>query len=159
MIFLTLGTQLPFDRLVQALDEVAPDVQETVIAQVGYGEYKPKHFSAVDMMPPDEFERTLSEARIVVSHAGIGTLLTGLKYEKPLVVMARRADFNEHRNNHQLATVAEISQIEGVYVAENAKDIKGYLEKDELQPLRQKGMPRRDSLVHYLKQQISGENP
>jgi len=155
LIFLTLGTQLPFDRLVEALDQAAIQLGEEVVAQIGYGQYKPQNFSSVEIMSPDDFEDTLSRARVVVSHAGIGTLLTGLKYEKPLVVMARRAAFGEHRNDHQLATVEEISQIEGVYVAEDSTDIVTYVQTPDLTPLRQHGVARRDDLIQFIKQEIS----
>lgn len=155
MIFLTLGTQLPFDRLVEALDIAAASHDEDIIAQTCNGIYKPKNFSTIEIMDPATFDETLSQARIVISHAGIGTLLTGLKYQKPLVVMARLAELNEHRNDHQLATVEEIKNISGVYVAKTAEDISNYIGNPNLDPLQQQGVPRRDDLIDFLKQEIS----
>lgn len=155
MIFLTLGTQLPFDRLVKDFDQVAPEISEKIVAQIGYGNYKPKNFPTMNIMHPEEFEKNMREARVVLSHAGIGTLLNGLKYEKPLIVMARKAIYGEHRNDHQLATVAEISKIEGIYVVDSAADIINVLKKDSIKNLKKIGTPRRDELVNFLKQEIS----
>jgi UDP-N-acetylglucosamine transferase subunit ALG13 len=40
----------------------------------------------------------------IISHAGMGTIITGLIHSKPLVIMPRRYAFGEHRNEHQLGT-------------------------------------------------------
>ena len=111
MIFLTLGTQLPFDRLVKAMDEVAPGLQEAIFGQIGNARVKPANFESVDFLAPREFKQHFDAARVIVGHAGIGTILSGLKAEKPLVLMARRVAFGEHRNDHQLATVSQLSLI------------------------------------------------
>jgi UDP-N-acetylglucosamine transferase subunit ALG13 len=51
-----------------------------------------------------EFKRLIEEAQIVVSHAGIGSIISALEAAKPIVVMPRRAQLREQRNDHQVAT-------------------------------------------------------
>ena len=155
MIFLTLGTQLPFDRLVQALDEAAAGLDEEIIAQTGSGTYQPAHFQTVANLNPADFEQVLVRARIVVSHAGIGTILTGLKHQKPLVLMARRAAFGEHRNNHQLATLAEFRDVAGIHIAEDSADLARLLRDSSLACLRQESSQSREQLISFLRSELT----
>jgi len=109
MIFLTLGTQLPFDRLVAALDAwcAQSGCGGQVVAQIpdpGPGGHRPRHFTATRWMAPAEYAATARAATVIVSHAGMGTIITALDLARPLIVMPRRADLGEHRNDHQIAT-------------------------------------------------------
>ncbi len=116
-VFLTVGTQLPFDRLVAAVDAwAAENPGHDVLAQVAGGAYAPRHFGTVGTLPRDAFLRAVEAADVVVAHAGIGSLLTALDAGKPLVVMPRRADLGEHRNDHQAATAAELARFSSVSV-------------------------------------------
>ncbi|MGO4855242.1 glycosyltransferase [Phaeovulum sp. W22_SRMD_FR3] len=137
MIFLTIGTQLPFDRLTQALDEVAPQINEPIFGQIGKSaKYRPQNFDSVDLLSPEDFGTRFANARVIVGHAGIGTILSGLKSQKPLLLMARRAAFGEHRNDHQLATCAQMKRLPGLHIAETAQDIFSYLSNPALQPMQ-----------------------
>lgn len=155
MIFLTLGTQLPFDRLVEALDTAAAGLDEEIIAQTGQGSYQPASFTAVATLSPAQFEDTLARARVVVSHAGIGTILTGLKHRKPLILMARKAQFGEHRNDHQLATLRQFAAVSGIHVAENSDDLARLLRDEALAPLQPDGNAQRDSLIAFLREELA----
>ncbi|SMF57044.1 UDP-N-acetylglucosamine transferase subunit ALG13 [Alteromonadaceae bacterium Bs31] len=110
MIFLTTGTQLPFDRLVEALDRWAEVNKECpVFGQIGPGSYKPRHFTFTQWLSPSEYAEHFSKARIVVSHVGMGTIISGLEAGKPLVLMPRLASLGEHRNDHQLGSAEKFS--------------------------------------------------
>lgn len=154
MIFLTLGTQLPFDRLVTALDEVAADLDEPVFGQIGNSRIRPAHFESVDFLSPVEFKALFEAARVIVGHAGIGTILSGLKAQKPLVLMARRAALGEHRNDHQLATVAQLGRIRGIHVAKDAAGLRGFLSDSALEPMAAGASPARQALIARLRQEI-----
>lgn len=104
MILVTVGTQLPFDRLIRTVDEWAVDKGLDIFAQVGDGQYRPLHISWERSLPPDDFRQRLLRADLVVAHAGMGSILTALEHGKPIVVLPRRAALHEHRNDHQVAT-------------------------------------------------------
>ncbi len=76
MIFLTIGVQLPFDRLVQEVDAVACKLDELVFGQIGDTCYRPGNFETAGFLSPSEFAMRLGGARAIVSHAGIGTILS-----------------------------------------------------------------------------------
>jgi UDP-N-acetylglucosamine transferase subunit ALG13 len=120
VIFLTVGTQLPFDRLVRALDSWAGarghrDIFGQ-IADPGPNGYRPKNFPFTDHIPPAEFQQRYRQARLIVAHAGMGSLITAMTFGKPIVVMPRRGHLNEHRNDHQFATAERLGSRPGVAV-------------------------------------------
>lgn len=105
MIFLTVGTQLPFDRLVKAMDDWAErNPAREIFGQVGDASYLPRHFTWCKFLSPEETRTRIREASLVVAHAGIGTILSALENGKPILVLPRRAKLNEHRSEHQVAT-------------------------------------------------------
>lgn len=123
MIFLTVGTQLPFDRLVAAVDAWAGSARVPVFAQTGAGKYRPRHCEFAEYIPPALADDLFRKADLIVSHAGMGSILTALKYRKRILILPRRASLGEHRNEHQLATARWLGQRPGVFVAEEAEDI------------------------------------
>lgn len=123
MILLTVGKQLPFDRLVSAVDALAADLPEPVIAQVGHSGFQPRHLKAHAQLPATAFEELASSATLIISHAGIGSILLARRMQKPIVLMPRRADLGEHRNDHQLATAKQLEVNEGIFVAWEEKEI------------------------------------
>ncbi|MCX8998432.1 glucuronosyltransferase [Rhizobiaceae bacterium BDR2-2] len=130
MIVVTVGTQLPFDRLIKAVDDLAVKIPHKVFAQTGKGTYQPRNIEYSATVVAGEFDRMLSECRVIVAHAGIGTVIKALKYKKPIILVPRRAALNEHRNDHQMATVSKLRHRAGIYVAEDEDELFGLLTTD-----------------------------
>jgi UDP-N-acetylglucosamine transferase subunit ALG13 len=122
MVFATVGTQLPFDRLLRALDTWAGIHREVpVIAQTGQSAARYPHLQTCPHLDQQAFARTFAAAQVVVAHAGMGTILTALDLGKPLILMPRRADLGEHRNDHQRDTAAQLAQLSNVTVVETSE--------------------------------------
>lgn len=117
MIFLTVGTQLPFDRMVDVVDAWAAQNDEEVVAQVGPSGRSYKHIINYNFLDPVEFDRYFSSARLVISHAGMGSIINALSSGKPIIIVPRRAELGEHRNDHQIATAKKFAHFPGVRVA------------------------------------------
>lgn len=132
MIFLTVGWQLPFDRLVSAVDAwAAGHPEQEIFGQIlnrGAHCYVPRHFEHVAQLPPGAFAEKCQRATLLVGHAGTGTLITAMTYQKPLVMMPRRAKLGEHRNDHQLATASRFADISGVTVVEDSAELAAALD-------------------------------
>jgi len=129
VIFLTVGTQLAFDRLVKSVDqwaELNPRVQ--VCAQIGPGDYLPKHLTYSDFLKPGELRSKMEAADLIVAHAGMGTIISALQLQKPLVVLPRRAALGEHRNDHQLATARWLGEKHGIKVAWSESELADLLD-------------------------------
>lgn len=118
MIFVTVGTDAPFDRLVAAVDRWAGESGRTdVVAQIGHSKLQPRFMRSYEFLEPPEFQEHFASAEFVIAHAGMGTILSALRHEKPLVVMPRRATLGEQRNEHQLATARRLLEMGKVTVA------------------------------------------
>lgn len=103
MILVTVGMHTqPFDRLVQAADELAFGCEEEVIIQRGCATYVPENARSIDYVDEGQIHRWMAEARIVVSHGGAGVILDALLAGKPLVVVPRLREYDEHSDDHQL---------------------------------------------------------
>ena len=134
MIFVTVGTQLPFDRLISAVDEWA-GVQRgrQVFAQVGPTELEPRYIEHQSFVSPSECRERMVGAKAIVAHAGMGTILGALELGKPVLVLPRRAALGEHRNDHQLATARRFRELGKVTTAFDENELSVKL--DELDSL------------------------
>lgn len=134
MIFLTIGTHEPFDRLVRAVDDwcASRGTGAQVFGQITEpkpGAWRPQHFDWVARLSPKEYEQRFAATRLIVSHAGMGTILTALRYAKPVVIMPRRGHLHETRNDHQFTTVRMLGSRPGIHVADDEAQIGPVLDR------------------------------
>lgn len=156
MIFVTVGTQLPFPRLMNAMNDLAPGLSEPVIAQCGPISGDWPNLDLRPSLPPAQFAQTFRTARLIVGHAGIGTLLSAQQHQKPLIVLPRQHALGEHRNDHQLATARQIEAHTGVYVAWETADIARFLTATDLEPAQAGSSPAFSTLIETLTGFIDG---
>jgi beta-1,4-N-acetylglucosaminyltransferase len=103
MIYVTLGTMfLDFERLVNAMDDIARDTGEQVVIQLGMSTCRPENCAYFDFLPREEVLEIQRHARVIVGHAGIGTALDALSVGKPFITVPRLKRFKEHMNDHQI---------------------------------------------------------
>lgn len=133
MIFVTTGAQMPFDRLVRAVDGWAGGTGREAFAQIGDAGYEPRHLEWTRFLPPAEFRARLDQASAVVAHAGMGTIIRCLELGKPILVMPRRASLGETRNDHQVATAKRFRALGMVRVANDEGELLSHLDEIERQ--------------------------
>lgn len=110
MIFLTVGSQLPFDRLTAAVDGWAAGRPEAeIFGQVGDTDGPPANFASVSTMSPEEYQRRFAEADLIVGHAGMGTIIAALDLGKPMLMLPRLGRLKESRNDNQVGTARHFS--------------------------------------------------
>ena len=158
MIFVTIGTELPFDRLVRTVDQWASDEGISgIFAQIGKGGWEPKHMKYCNFLSPIEFDERFQSATLIISHAGMGTILSALYHGKPIITMPRRASFGEHRSEHQIATAKQMSERGSVNVASNEVELRKLLSnRDQLFKTRSISRFASDELISGLQRFISG---
>jgi UDP-N-acetylglucosamine transferase subunit ALG13 len=156
MIFITVGTQLNFDRLIKVLDDFYFETEQEVFAQIGPSKLEPKNIGFADFLSPKEADEMFKKASLIIAHAGMGSILTALKYEKPILVMPRKASLGEHRNEHQIATANWVKDLNGVSVADDETDLIEFLKKTD-SILSGNGISpyAEERLINYLKEQIN----
>ncbi len=129
MIFVTVGSQMPFDRLVRAVDDwVGEHGESEVFAQIGDSEYRPVNMRWTRHLDPDAFQDQVLAADVIVGHAGTGTILEALRLGKPVVVLPRRGHLMETRDDHQLATADAFASTQGIYVVDTLEDLRTRLD-------------------------------
>ncbi|MBW6391994.1 glycosyltransferase [Billgrantia antri] len=109
-LLFTAGTQFDFPRLGEVVEQVAlqrPQWQLTFQAGPGaslegLGEWP--NVLARPLFPSEEFQALFEAADLVVTHAGMGNIIACLEAGKPVMMLPRRAEFGEHRNDHQIDT-------------------------------------------------------
>ncbi len=72
---------------------------------------------------PAEFEKLVQQCDLIVSHAGIGTILTAQRTRRPIVIVPRRFENGEHRNNHQVATARNLTRSDGLLIAMDKSEL------------------------------------
>lgn len=102
-IFVTVGThEQQFDRLIKAVDKYTKQSDADVLMQIGYSTYIPKYCKWKRFLKFNEMEDNMRKADVVITHGGPSTFLQALSLGKVPIVVPRRAEFNEHINNHQV---------------------------------------------------------
>jgi len=136
MIFVTVGAQMPFDRMVRAIDAWAGrHTCNKVFAQVGRSRYKPRHVQYSSFLEPPSFRAFMKNAGYIVSHAGMGTIITAMEMRKPIIVMPRRADLGETRSDHQIDTVNRLRGFGGIHVTDDEEEMLSKLDDITARPL------------------------
>jgi UDP-N-acetylglucosamine transferase subunit ALG13 len=136
MIFASVGSMLPFDRLVMAVDAwAAANPSEEVFLQIGRGEYEPKHAPFVRMMPHTEYRRRLDDCDLFVAHVGMGSILQSLETRKQLLMLPRLAALKEHTTDHQLHTAARFRDVEGLLIVDDVAELQGAMSRLLREPL------------------------
>ena len=150
MIFVAVGSQFPFDRLVRAVDESLGrnGFPYEVFGQIGHTSFKPRHFQSVPLMPHARFMEAIEKSEGVVSHAGVGIILTCLELGVPILVMPRRAVHGEVVNDHQVGTATRLAQAGRILMARDENELIELLPElpgfaGSRRPRRAEGVPQR----------------
>lgn len=125
MILVTVGTQIPFDRLIALVDDWVSEsgTKQEVVAQVGSSDYRSKNMTVFQSVEPAQFEKYINDCDFIISHAGMGSILTALRVKIPIIIFPRKAALGEHRNDHQLATARSFANTDGVYVVHDKEEL------------------------------------
>ncbi len=125
MIFVCVGTQFPFDRLIKTIDEAAGNgfVYDKIYAQLGDTDYLPKHFEYKKFLDKNTFDKYITDASAVISHAGMGVISAALAKNKPLLIMPRQKKYGEVVNDHQTAIAREYEQMGYLLAAYNESEL------------------------------------
>ena len=130
MIFVTVGSMFPFDRLIKQMDAWAADArEEDVLAQIGSGSFQPQHMQWLRRCERTVFDHTVRQARLVVAHAGVGSIMTARSFGRPIVILPRRQHLGEHNSDHQLETVTWLRKRPGIYVAESEFELSSRIDE------------------------------
>jgi UDP-N-acetylglucosamine transferase subunit ALG13 len=115
MIFASIGSVLPFDRLIRAVDDWARDNPGVpVLCQIGDGEYEPRFADWVRQLSAGDYRTHLRHCSVFVAHVGMGSILQALEMGRPMVLMPRSARLREVTTDHQAQTAERLKDRPGL---------------------------------------------
>lgn len=128
MIFVTVsGMSLPFWRLIKKMDEIAGRIDEEVLIQGG-AEYNAVNARYVKYLRREEASDTIRDARLVIAHAGAGTLIKAIAFNTPIVIVPRLKKLKEHHSDHQLELAEKLEGREGIKVVYDVDELEASLD-------------------------------
>lgn len=104
MILVLLGTQNnSFHRLLEEIDKLIEKkvINEKVIVQAGYTKYESKNMKIFGLIPQNELNKYQKEADLIITHGGVGSIISSLKIGKKVIAIPRLHEYGEHVNDHQ----------------------------------------------------------
>ncbi|WP_340680671.1 glycosyltransferase [Paraglaciecola sp.] len=155
-LFVTTGTQFPFDRLLQPIENWAENNKKVkVVAQTCASKLTFKNIDAHEFLSPENYKSIIKNSDVIIGHAGMGTIITAHEHGLPVIIMARRFSLDEHRNDHQMATISKFRETTGVYVAEDENGLLEILNNiEQLSPCTNTPPKSRNELTDFLKSEI-----
>lgn len=132
MIFVTVGTQkFQLDRLLHKIDKLAEakSLDEEIFAQIGHSEYIPQHMQYSRFLTKEEYERHIAQCDLLITHSGVGTIISGVKKEKPVIVFPRLSKYGEHIDDHQIQIAESFCAQNYVLLAQEHDDLMSLIQK------------------------------
>ena len=159
MIFVSLGTQDKFfTRLVEKIEELKKSgkIKEEVVVQLGNTKYKSEFIKCIDFMSMEDFDKYLKNSRYLITHGGVGTILTALKYNKKVIAVPRLSKYNEHVNDHQLELIEALSLDNYILGCKTLDDLEENINKiSKFIPKKYKS--NKDNFIKLIKRLIEDE--
>ena len=126
MILVTLGTQdKSFKRLLEAVEKQIDKgtIKDKVVVQAGLTKYQSDKMEIFDFIPVSKFDDLIKSCDILITHAGVGSIITGLKNNKKVIAAARLKKYHEHTNDHQLQIVDNFAKSGYIIPLENFDEL------------------------------------
>jgi UDP-N-acetylglucosamine transferase subunit ALG13 len=131
-IMTNIGTMFSFDRLTKEIDNLGNKKDFEIFAQIGNSKYIPKNIKFVDFMTPDEFSKEAEKQDIIISHAGIGSIIELLNLNKRIILFPRLKKYGEAIDNHQLEICKAFNKKYGIEYTINEKELIRIIKKKKI---------------------------
>ena len=134
MILVTLGTQdKSFTRILDEIQKLIDNniIQDRVVVQAGFTKYKSNNMEIFDLVDREQFSDLIKECSLLITHGGVGSILTGLKNNKVVIACPRLAKYKEHLNDHQVQIVNNFSASGYILKYDDGDDLATVIEKSQ----------------------------
>ena len=113
MIFVMLGTQNnSFHRLLEEVQKNIDNgnINEEVVVQKGYTKFESKDMTLFDEISQDKFNKLIDKADLIITHGGVGSIITSITKGKKVIAVPRLQKYGEHVNDHQLDIIESFNE-------------------------------------------------
>ena len=132
MILVTLGTNdKSFERLLAEVERLIDLglIQEEVVVQAGKTIYHSEKMKIWDLLPMSEMEQLTKQCSLLITHGGVGSIISALKYGKRVIAVPRLEKYKEHVNDHQLQIIRNFGSSGCIIGTEGVEELENALEK------------------------------
>ena len=152
--FVTVGNATqPFDRLLRAISDMTVDLPAPIVVQRGSSTMSHPAWDRRDFVGMDDFERLITESRILIMHAGAGSVIHAVRAGRVPVVMPRRARYSEHVDDHQMEFAQALASTGHVMLAGEPAELRSAV-RSVLNSHR-KGAVEQTPLVEHIGQLLA----
>lgn len=130
MILVLLGTQNnSFHRLLEEIEKNIENgnIKEEVIVQAGYTKFEPrtkkKPIKIFSTIAKTELDKLIGQASLVISHGGVGSMVTANQKGKKVIAVPRYKKYHEHVNDHQVETIEIFAKRGYVMPVKNVEEL------------------------------------
>ena len=113
MILVLLGTQNnSFHRLLEEIDKLIEKkiINDEVIVQAGHTKYESKNMKILNFIPKEELDKIQEDADLIITHGGVGSIISSIKLGKKVIAVPRLNKYKEHVNDHQKDIVSVFNE-------------------------------------------------
>lgn len=132
MIFVTLGTQdKSFERLLAEVERLIDLdlIREDVVVQAGKTPYHSEKMKIFDLLTMEEMDRLTESCNLLITHGGVGSIISGLKHGKTVIAVPRLEKYKEHVNDHQTQIIRNFGSQGYIIGTEGVQGLELALEK------------------------------
>lgn len=132
MILVLLGTQNnSFHRLLEEIEKNIDNgnMKEEVVVQKGYTKFESKSMTLYNQLPLDEINNLIDKADLVITHGGVGSIITAIEKNKKVIAVPRLKKYKEHVNDHQLDIIKSFDEQEYIIGLNNVEELTEALKK------------------------------
>lgn len=156
MIFVTLGTHdKPFNRLLEAVQKQIDlgNINDKVIVQAGATKFGSKDMEIFDLISMTKFDELVSKCDLLITHGGVGSIMTGLKKGKKVIACARLAKYKEVVNDHQKQIIENFDKTGYIIGVTNLDDLDKALKRvKDFKPKR--FVSNTENMIKLVKEKI-----
>jgi len=156
MILVLLGTfQIEFPRPLIVIEQLMQEgkLREEVIVQNGFTNFTSSLLDLRPFMSAEELDKLYQEARIIITHAGTGSLMKGIKMGKKVISIPRLKKYGEHIDDHQLEIHTEFKKLRYTYPWNEEDSLEQVLiDVENFHPTQY--VSHKEDMVQYLKSYI-----
>ena len=130
MILVLLGTQdKPFTRLLDEIERLKKEkiINDEIVVQAGLTKYKSDNMEIHGLIQIDELMKLMNKSDLVITHGGVGSILSALQLGKKVIAIPRLKEYGEHTNDHQIQIVNEFYNTGYILKCDNPSDLENVL--------------------------------
>ena len=143
MVLVMLGTQNnSFHRLLEEKDRLIENkvINEEVIVQKGYTKYESKNMKTIDFISRDELENLEKQASYIITHGGVGSIVSSLEKGKKVIAVPRLHKYSEHVNDHQKEIIKKFNENKNIIGIQSVEELEDAVKRvSEFKPNQFKG--------------------